>query len=270
MNRQDPHTAPGPEPQESCGGLRCLFQAPTRPAQDAPVLVAVHGISRNVENHFDAFAALAETAGWFLVVPLFDALRFPDYQRLGRPGRSERADLSMLALLSHLASRHGFSDRSIHLFGHSGGAQFVHRFVMAHPDRVSRYAISAAGWYTFPDPSLNYPHGLAHLPLDCGPLLPDEFLRIPGRVFVGDRDCRRGPSVRRTPQVDAHQGLTRLERAQRWTAAMNARAGAMNLAAPLQLQRLPDAGHSFKGLVRRAGLNRHAWQFLTAAKGSAT
>lgn len=264
-------TAPTPqaEPQHFCTGLRYLLRVPARPAPDASIVLAVHGISRNAQEHFDAFAPLTEAAGWYLVAPLFDADEFPDYQRLGRPGRGGRADLALLALMSHLAERGDVGDRDIHLFGHSGGAQFAHRFVMAHPDLVARYALSAPGWYTFPDPSLDFPHGLAHIPAEFGPMRPQAFLRVPGCVFVGDRDCRRGPSVRRTPQVDDHQGLNRLERAQRWTAAMNAQAKALGLADPIRLQTLSDAGHSFTGLVRRAGLHQHAWRFLSTAKGVA-
>ena len=269
MNRSEPFAAPDAELQEFGSGLRCLLQAPTRAAHDAPVLVAVHGISRNAQDHFDAFAPLAAAAGWLLVAPLFDAETFPDYQRLGRPGKGERADLFLLALLAQLASQYAVRDRALHLFGHSGGAQFVHRFVMAHPERVARYAISAPGWYTFPDAALNYPRGLAYAPIDTGLQPPQAFLKVPGCVFVGNRDCRRGPNVRRTAPLDADQGMHRLERAQRWTAAMNAQARTLGLAEPMQLQQLPDAGHSFKGLVRRADLNRHAWRFLSASNGAA-
>ena len=213
-------------------GLRYLLGVPKELNEAPPVVVCIHGIRRNVQEQFRAFAPLAEQAGWLLLVPLFAADSFPDYQRLGRPGRGGRADLSLLGLIGHLKARFSLPERAIYLFGHSGGAQFVHRFVMVHPRHVARYAISAPGWYTFPDESLVYPCGLARGAARGELLRLSDFLRIQGAVFVGSADCHRGPNVRCNPTVDTQQGVHRLERAMRWTRAMNARAREMGLPEP--------------------------------------
>ena len=47
-----------------------------------------------------------------------------------------------------------------HLYGHSGGGQFVVRFIIFHPQLVSKVAASSAGSYAFPDYNINYPYGL--------------------------------------------------------------------------------------------------------------
>ena len=67
-----------------------------------------------------------------VIAPLFDAAGFPDYQRLGRRGLGSRADLALIALVDDVLSSRGLQSRKLHLFGHSGGAQFTHRFVIAH------------------------------------------------------------------------------------------------------------------------------------------
>jgi pimeloyl-ACP methyl ester carboxylesterase len=41
----------------------------------------------------------------------------------------------------------------LYLSGHSGGAQFVQRYALAHPERVAASVLSSAGWYTFPNPA---------------------------------------------------------------------------------------------------------------------
>jgi pimeloyl-ACP methyl ester carboxylesterase len=246
-------------------GLRYLLGVPRELNEAQPIVVCIHGIRRNVQEQFRAFAPLAEQAGWLLLVPLFAADSFPDYQRLGRPGRGGRADLSLIELIAHLNSRFSLPERAIHLFGHSGGAQFVHRFVMVHPHHVARYAISAPGWYTFPDESLFYPCGLARGAAQGELLCASDFLRIQGAVFVGTDDCRRGRNLRRNPSVDIQQGDHRLERAMRWTSAMNARAREMGLREPLKLHRLQDGAHNFSGLVRRNRLHEHVWEFLTSS-----
>ncbi|MGE5090479.1 MAG: hypothetical protein ACM3QY_15235 [Candidatus Levyibacteriota bacterium] len=244
-------------------GLRYALEVPAAPGPDTPVVVAVHGISRNARDHHAAFASLARLQGAILVVPLFEAAAFPDYQRLGRNGLGQRADLALMSLLDHLLSPLGLAVPKLHLFGHSGGAQFAHRFAMAHPERVARYAVSAAGWYTFPDDSTDFPYGLRHPPAGIHMISRQrDFLGVPGRVFVGMHDQRRGTSLRQREQVDAKQGTTRVERATRWTAAINARAKALAMRPPLDLRQLAGTGHSFSGLVRRAALHEQAWAFL--------
>ncbi|HMA30796.1 MAG TPA: alpha/beta hydrolase [Casimicrobiaceae bacterium] len=253
---------------ESRPRLRYALEMPAQPGAGTPVVVAVHGISRNASDHHAAFAGLAQSRGAILVVPLFEAAEFRDYQRLGRDGRGQRADLALLSLIDGVLSSRGLSGRRFHLFGHSGGAQFAHRFVMAHPERVARYAISAAGWYTFPDDSQDFPYGLRHPPSGIDMSRQRLFLSVPGRVFVGMRDQRRGTSLRQHERVDAEQGRTRIERATRWTAAMNARAQALDLRPPLDLRQLPGSGHSFGGLVRRAALHEQVWAFLLESQES--
>lgn len=247
-------------------GLRYALEMPAEPGPDTPVVVAVHGISRNAPDHHAAFAGLARSCGAILIVPLFDTTEFRDYQRLGRDGRGQRADLALMSLIDGVLSSRSLPGRRFHLFGHSGGAQFAHRFVMAHPERVARYAISAAGWYTFPDDSTDFPYGLRHPPSGIDMSRQRLFLSVPGRVFVGMHDQRRGTSLRQHERVDAEQGRTRIERAMRWTAAMNARARALDLRPPLDLRQLPGSGHSFGGLVRRAALHEQVWAFLLESR----
>jgi hypothetical protein len=137
---------------------------------------------------------------------------------------------------------------------------------MAHPERIARYVASAAGWYTFPDESRDFPYGLRRPPSGLDMSRQRLFLNVPGCAFVGARDRRRGASLRQREHVDAQQGTTRIERAMRWTEAMNARAQALDLPPPLQLHQLPGTGHSFGGLVRRAALNEQAWAFLLGSR----
>ena len=243
--------------------LPFLLGVPASVDPATPVAVCVHGVTRNADRHFDAFAPLADAARWMLLVPTFGADDYPDYQRLGQCGRGPRADLSLIELLRQIRSRFGLLEQAIHLFGHSGGAQFVHRFAMAHPSRVARYAISAAGWYTLPDATLKYPYGTLGAPFAGDAVALDAFLAIPGIVFVGARDRNDGPTLRRNEALDRQQGASRVDRAQRWQRAVNRRALEAGLDTRLGLRQLDDCAHSFSGLVRRARLHELAWQFLS-------
>ena len=69
--------------------------------------MTVHGISRNAEEHAKKFAPYAEQYGVILIAPFFSEKDFPDYQRLGRKGRGERADSALKAIIKDLAESTG-------------------------------------------------------------------------------------------------------------------------------------------------------------------
>ncbi|OIQ85182.1 hypothetical protein GALL_329740 [mine drainage metagenome] len=244
------------------GVLRYRFQLAPRADAGAGLLVAVHGVRRNAAEQWDAFAEQARQAPCHLLVPCFDEKSYPDYQRLGRPERGQRADLHLIALVARLADQHGFDPADLRLFGHSGGAQFVHRFVMAHPELVHRYALSAAGWYTFPDDTLDYPLGTHHLPARFPRFDPQRYLRVPGRVFVGEREHAQSPLLRRGDAVDTAQGCDRRDRARRWVGAMREAARTHAMPPVLDLVELPDAAHSFRAMVKRTALAARVIDYL--------
>lgn len=222
-------------------------------ARGGTCLVAVHGISRNADEIEAHFKPLADHYGSVLVVPVFDAHRFPDYQRLGRRGPA--ADLALIRLLERLQANGVIASRKVLMFGHSGGAQFVHRFAMAHPGQVARYVASAAGWYTMPDPTVAFPHGIGHCTERADlRLRPEAFLTVPGEVLVGLRDVSGGPSLHRSGALDAAQGTNRLQRARCFVAAMARAAEARGMTPPLRLSTIADAAHRFRGLARRGGI----------------
>src|SRR5262249_10288121 len=117
----------------------------------APALVAVHGISRHARELGKLFAASCEKDWVGLGAPPFSKRASADYQRLGRTGRGPRADLALHSILEEVAWLTGASTARFYLFGFSGGAQFAHRYLMAHPHRVAGAVIASAGWYTYPD-----------------------------------------------------------------------------------------------------------------------
>ena len=155
------------------------------------ILVSVHGVSRNAEEHIELLRPLAERYGVLLVAPVFAADRFRDFQRLGRKGRGPRADLALIRVLNELNIATGWDTSKIDMFGFSGGAQFAHRFALAHPQRVRRLALGAAGWYTMPDDTLRYPYGSGDVSgLDAVRLNAVAAARLPTLVLVGERDDR--------------------------------------------------------------------------------
>jgi poly(3-hydroxybutyrate) depolymerase len=227
---------------------------PTTAARGAPVLVTVHGISRNARDMAKSFAKLAESRGFIVVSPHFSAERFGDYQRLGREGRGERADLALNAILEEVAWLAGAATDTFQLFGYSGGAQFAHRYTLAYPDRVAGAVIAAAGWYTFPDPRERFPYGIRRNRSLRGVRFdPEEFLQVPITVVVGDADTAND-GLRRTARSDRQQGTTRVERARNWVAAMAAAAKTYHLDSRVAFRAIASGEHSFESLMNSSHL----------------
>lgn len=245
-------------------GLEYFVYVPRSAREGAPLTIAVHGISRNANEQACLLAPLAERHATILIAPHFHEDRFPDYQRLGRSGRGDRADLALQGVLREVGTETGADIRNVRIFGYSGGGQFAHRYVMAHPESVTACAIGAAGWFTFPDHSVTYPWGiLSDSTLTGSSFDPDRFLRVPTAVFVGERD--RNPqalALNKSDRVRLQQGESRFERGRRWIGAMSEAAQERGLATRFLFKVLPRSGHSFRRSVERGGLATAAFDFL--------
>jgi pimeloyl-ACP methyl ester carboxylesterase len=229
-----------------------------------PLVVLVHGISRNAREQMLAFGPLAARSGFTLVAPVFTKEFCRDYQRLGWTGGGLRADLALQHIVAEISRDIGANSDSFCLFGHSGGAQFAHRYTLAWPRHVRRLAVCAAGYYTFPVPSLPFPLGLDCRLVDRASGLDLEgFLRVPTMVAVGARDIERDGNLRRDQDLDDLQGENRLERARRWAEARRRAAIERGLPPQTEFITIARAGHRFRDTVRH-GLCAAVWPWLTA------
>ncbi len=243
----------------------------TRPQPDLPVMVSVHGIQRRADMQVRLFAPFIEAIGGIIVAPVFRRRGYDDYQRLGRHGRGDRSDLALKTILAEEAMQTGFSARSIVLFGYSGGGQFVHRFAMAHPRQVSRMAIAAPGWYTFPDRRWSYPEGIGSC-RDLPDLFldPARFLQIPTLVLVGEFDTTRDPKLNHRGKLDVRQGKNRLERGRNWIEAMGTAAARYNYETHFRFSVVPGCGHSFPDCMTKGDMGRQVISFLFSGRGRST
>jgi len=249
-------TSSGQHPLQAAppGGVPYLLFVPENFSMALLPLVLVHGISRNVQQHIEAFSGLARQTGRMLIAPLFDEGCCKRYQQAWT--RQCRADQMLLAVLQDVRRVSGYLFKQIILYGFSGGAQFGHRFAMLHPEMVSQLAIASAGWYTFPDHQQAFPYGISAdsrkgirltKNLKC-------FLSIPILVMVGDTDIKRDGNLRKGKDIDHQQGLSRAERAARWVRAMRWEAVIQSVQSNILLSVLPDSTHDFDKCVKKGGM----------------
>jgi pimeloyl-ACP methyl ester carboxylesterase len=227
--------------------------APASSKEGSRVLAVIHGISGRALDYAQIFAPYCEDHGVVLLVPHF-AEHHRDFQRLGRQGRGPRADEILHQCLGEVATLTGANVAEVYLFGYSAGAQFAHRYAMAHPHRVARVVLGASGWYTFPDPEQRFPYGIRPIRKLRGlRFTPEEFLKVPMQVLIGSDDLD-SMNLRSTTRVNKQQGVNRVERARRWVKAMQRAAKACGLAPLTTYTEVQGVSHDFDEFCRKGGL----------------
>ena len=101
----------------------------------------------------------------------------------------------------------GGNQSTYNAWGHSAGAQFLHRFIFYLPDSKLNIAVcSNAGWYTVPESAVAFPYGLLESQLSNVNLISAFSKKL--YVHLGDADTDpNSSSLRHNDIVDEQQGL---------------------------------------------------------------
>lgn len=221
-------------------------------AKACPLVISMHGLTRNAEAARDNWVAAADANGLVIAAPDLDAARFPTrlYQLGGVQGETERANwiyATIERLFDRLKASGRVSGDSYVLFGHSAGAQFVHRMVLMMPEaRYSTAIIGNAGYYTLPVDSAaagarDYPFSLGKTPATI------DSLRLsfgrPMLVLLGDQDNDPQHDQLNNSAGAKAQGPHRLARGQFFFATAQAEARRLNLPFNWRLAIVPGVAH---------------------------
>lgn len=194
--------------------VKVFYVEPEGLGPDAPIVIVMHGVQRNASDYRDNWVELAERHGLRVYAPQFSQQDFPgpEAYNLGSPNDfGIRSFDAIEPLFASIQKRLESSQSSYTIFGHSAGAQFVHRFVCLADAPHLGLAISAnAGWYTMPSREDEWPYGLAGVASDA--CSPEAWLSKPVLVMLGDQDTDPNHrSLRRTPEA-MRQGPHRFAR----------------------------------------------------------
>jgi hypothetical protein len=237
-----------------------------------PIWFVMHGAGRGARGYLEAAAPVAERYNALAIAVEFSEQDYPtgDSYTLGvtthgepdesaySEGRWRDPDAYAYSEIEHVfeAVRQLLDGRQkgYYLFGHSAGAQFVHRLITFLPDaRVLGAVVANAGWYTLPVSDVAMPYGVGGSPLE------DTDLRwlftTPLTVMLGARDTATpdtDPLLRGTDEAMA-QGATRLARGRNYFATGHAGARAVGKPLAWRLAVVPRAGHEVSQLVDSAG-----------------
>lgn len=231
--------------------INVYYHRPPELPDTAPVIFVMHGVKRDADVYRDTWSAAAGRHGFLLFCPEFSKAGYPRraYQ-LGNLVDAGKRPLpegewsfgEIEDLFDAVRGATGNTSAGYRIYGHSAGAQFVHRMTLFMPWARFETAVAAnAGWYTMPEFGGRFPYGLRR-----SPATPETLGRAFGRrlvVLLGERDTDASDPHLRNSSRAKRQGESRLERGRAFHAA--ARAGAGKLGVPLnwELQTVPGAAH---------------------------
>ena len=142
---------------------------------EMPVLFVFHGVERNAASYANDWEALAQMHQAMVFVPEFTELDYPGsvgYQQgnlmAGDQLRPEEEWLFGLIepMFDDIQERLGAPKNQYDAWGHSAGAQFLHRYILfGGANRLNRAIAANAGWYTVPENTSAFPYGLAESPM---------------------------------------------------------------------------------------------------------
>lgn len=229
-----------------------------------------------VRTVMQRWVSFADQNGVLLVAPAFGNDGFAGFR--GMCGSAISPDVFVDKLIDGPASLaipnlHGHFS----LVGHSAGAQFAARYLVAHPDRLDVAILSAPSTYPFPNSAVAWPFGEAAgsgCKASGAPASQDasdysaanQFAppvskwlsvatSVPTYVMVGTRDQEERPSA------PGQLGTTRLARAHAWVDAMRMLAKSVDRSPTVQFVSVPNAAHDEAKIVDPASqLLKRVWK----------
>lgn len=218
-----------------------------------PLVVVLHGMSRNADEYCNAWAKLADAHGFALVAPEFSAAEYPDARdynfgnMLSEQGALLPREIWLFPIVDQIFLRArelmNLACERYCLYGHSAGGQLVHRLAtFAWSPRIALAISANAGSYTMPVFDVDYPFGLGNTAFAEADM--PGLLARPLTVLLGEADNDPGHhNLPRQPGAMA-QGAHRYARGQHYFRAAEEAAASRGLKLDWRLSTVPGVAHS--------------------------
>jgi pimeloyl-ACP methyl ester carboxylesterase len=222
-----------------------------------PVLIIMHGADRSGMPPRNIWAPYGDLFSCLIIAPEFSLKYYPDDswyagghlfdEQMNWQPKENWTYMAIEHLFDDIRNRTGARQETYLLFGHSAGAQFVHRMVTFLPEaRYSRAVAANAGVYAMPTYSAGYGFGLRGSPLRETDL-PNVFSRKL-IIMSGANDTLRDSGLATFPAAEA-QGSTRFERAKNYYATALSEAENRSIPLNWEYHVVPGVGHSESGMA---------------------
>lgn len=238
--------------------LNVFYHIPDGDMATMPILMSFHGADRNGGPHRDFWIDMANANGFIVIAPEYSTANYPGlgdnylmsniFEDGDNPSsetfndENEWTFSTLEPLFDYVKAAISGTQEKYSAWGHSGGAQFLHRFVTYLPNSNLDIAVcSNAGWYTVPENGVSFPYGI-----DNGQLPAADLTAAFSKkqiVHLGQNDNDPNSGLRRNSVVDGQQGIHRLERGRYYFNTSQATAQNMSVTFNWELHEIAGVGH---------------------------
>jgi poly(3-hydroxybutyrate) depolymerase len=238
--------------------MRVYTYRPRQCDENCPIQFVMHGVNRNASDYRDYWELIADRHGLIVVAPEFTKANWPrgaGYNR-GDVDATDDREKWAFAAIEHLFDEVRVGQKDYRLFGHSAGAQFVHRFLYFVPANRASVVIAAnAGWYTLPEwradkAKFKWPYAVAGSKVGEKEVRQAFSKRMVVLLAEGDVDPN-DPNLDRTDGSLA-QGANRVERGEAFFSAATSLAKGHGMPFAWELSYIPGVAHDGARMSRAA------------------
>ncbi len=248
--------------------VEVFYHIPNGDITSMPIVLSFHGANRNADDYRDYWISMANANGFMVFAPEFSSENYPglgDNYLMGNvfedgdnpsPETYNPANewtFSILdPLFEYIKVDISGAQQTYNGWGHSGGAQFLHRFVMYMPNSNLDIAVcSNAGWYTVPEFSVDYPYGIQNGQLPTTDLTNAFSKKMIVHLGQNDTDPNSA-GLRHNDDVDNQQGLFRLERGLYFFNTSQVTAQGLTVPFNWEKHEVSDVGHQAQLMANNA------------------
>jgi hypothetical protein len=248
--------------------VEVYYHIPNGDISTMPIVMSFHGSSRNGSDYRDYWITMANANGFMVFAPEFSDSNYPglgdnylmanifedgDNPSLSTYNNPDEWTFSVLdPIFEDIKSDISGTQEVYNGWGHSGGAQFLHRFIMYMPSSKLDVAVcSNAGWYTVPENTVSFPYGILNGQLPSSTLITAFSKKLIVHLGQNDTDPN-SPGLRRNNVVDNQQGIHRLERGQHFFSTSQLKAQGLNTAFNWEKHEVAGIGHDAQQMANAA------------------
>ena len=248
--------------------INVFYHIPQGDLTEFPFLFSFHGGARNADDYRNNWIEMANKNSFMVFAPEFNSDDFPsgdmynlanifqdgDNPSLDTLNSPDKWTFSIIdQLFDFIKNEIGSNQMTYNAWGHSAGAQFLHRFVLYLPESKLKIAVcSNAGWYTVPESNVVFPYGLLGSQLSNTSLVSAFSKTL--YIHLGDSDTDpNSSSLRHNKIVDEQQGLNRLVRGRYFFETSKIKAELLNVNFNwIKTKEVPGVGHDHSAMAMDA------------------
>ncbi len=235
--------------------IEVFYSLPEKVNDETMVLFIIHGASRTAEGYLEDFLPLIQEKNLIAVAPKFSKDSYPHYAFLNHfaidgkklPAGTPNINKVLGDIFEIISSKYNVRNDKYRIYGHSGGAQFVQRYLLFSSDsRIDKAVLANAGFYTFMNQNL-YPYGLRGINLNDDEI--KRVFRTKVALYVGENDTESNFKDLKGARA---QGKNRLVRGETFFLNLVSYAEEVEMPLRWQYQIIKNVGHDNAGMASAA------------------